>query len=51
MIQDDEELIMSLAKGSIQEYEAIKQMSSGDFLTKLKHHLNGLRQNNNEVGN
>ena len=50
MIQDDEDLIMNLAKGNIGEYKAIKQMSCSDFLIKLKHHLNGLRHNNNEVG-
>jgi len=50
MIEDDEDLIMNLAKGNISEEKAIRQGSISVFLRKLKHHLNGLRHDNNKVG-
>lgn len=50
MIEDEEKIIMNLAKGIPSEANIIRKMSCKEFIHKLEHHINGLRQNNNDMG-
>jgi hypothetical protein len=51
MIAEEEDIMMKLAGGSTTELQAIRRASCGDYVIKLKHYLDGIRQNNNQVGN
>lgn len=50
IIEDNEKLILNIAKGVPSEIEIIRKMSCKEFIHKLEYHINGLRQGNNTVG-